>query len=273
MIFENMKNSAEYIKQKIAHPGFKPDIGIILGSGLGKLADEINGIKIPFSEIPGFQASAIQGHSGNLVIGEFCSKKVVAMQGRFHFYEGHSLRDVVFPVYVMKLLGIKNFMVTNAAGGINKSFSPGDLMLIEDHINFTGKNPLIGSNIDELGVRFPDMSEAYSKSLIDLAKKTADKLRIRVKKGVYIWLTGPNYETPAESRMLRALGADAVGMSTVPEVLAARHAGMNVLGISCITNMAAGILGQPLDHSEVIETVAKVEKNFVALIKGIIKKI
>ncbi len=268
-----MKKSVDYISQKMAHLGIKPDTGIILGSGLGKIADEINGIKSPYSEIPGFKSSTIEGHTGNLVIGEFCSKNIVTMQGRLHFYEGHSLADVVYPVRIMKLLGVKNLIVTNAAGGINKEFSPGDLMIIEDHINLTGKNPLIGENIAEFGSRFPDMSDAYNKNFITTAQNSARELGIILRRGVYAWVTGPCYETPAEIRMLRTLGADAVGMSTVPEVITARHAGINVLGISCITNMATGILDQPLSHREVIETATRVEQKFTGLVKKIVEKI
>ncbi|OGI04393.1 MAG: purine-nucleoside phosphorylase [Candidatus Melainabacteria bacterium GWF2_37_15] len=268
-----MNNSADYINQKIAPLGIKPDIGIILGSGLGQLANEIDGIKIPYAEIPGFKTSTIQGHAGNLIVGTLNSKSIIAMQGRLHYYEGHTFQEIVYPVRVMKLLGVKTLIVTNAAGGINKSFTPGDLMIIEDHINLTGNNPLIGPNIDSLGVRFPDMSEAYSKNFIDIAEQSAKKLGINLRKGVYIAVTGPSYETPAEIRMFRSLGAEAVGMSTVPEVIAARHAGMDILGISCITNMACGILDQPLCHEEVIQVTKKVEKDFVALVKEVVKAI
>lgn len=273
MSIENLKNSAYYIAEKIGTAVDKPKTGIILGSGLGKIADEIIGIKIPYSEIPGFKTSTIKGHSGSLVIGEFCSKQVVAMQGRLHFYEGYSLQDVIYPVRVMKLHGVENLIITNAAGGVNKNFLPGNLMIIKDHINLTGNNPLIGPNIDELGTRFPDMSEVYNKQLIEIAEKSAMEAGVELQKGVYAWATGPTYETPAEVRMLRTLGADAVGMSTVPEAIAATHAGIKVLGISCITNMATGILEQPLSHQEVIETASRVEKDFVSVIKAIIDKI
>ncbi len=273
MTTEKMKNSADYINRKISYLKVKPETGIIFGSGLGKVANEIEGIKIPYSEIPGFKSSTIKGHSGNLAAGKFYSKDIIAMQGRLHFYEGYSLSDIVFPIRVMKLLGVKNLIITNAAGGVSRDFSPGDLMIIKDHINLTGNNPLIGQNIDELGTRFPDMSEAYSKNLIDFAEKSAEKIGINIKKGIYAWSIGPSYETPAEVRMLRAMGVDAVGMSTVPEVIAARHAGLKVLGLSCITNMATGILDQPLCHQEVIKIAAKVEKNFIALIKNIVEKL
>ncbi len=266
-----MKNSTDYISQKIAPSGIKPDTGIILGSGLGGIADEIEGISIPYAGIPGFKTSTIQGHAGKLIVGKLCSKGIIAMQGRLHYYEGHSLREIVHPVRVMRLLGVKNLIVTNAAGGINRDFKPGDLMIIEDHINFTGNNPLIGQNIEELGVRFPDMSRAYSEELINAAEIAANKLKINIKKGVYAAVTGPSYETPAEVRMLRTLGADAVGMSTVPEVIAARHAGLDVLGISCISNMACGVLDKPLCHEEVIEITKGIENVFTALVKEILR--
>ncbi len=267
---EKMKKAVEFINQKT---NFKPETGIILGSGLGKLAGDIDGIKIPYSEIPGFKTSSVQGHAGNLIIGKLSGKDVIAMQGRLHYYEGNSLQDVVYPVRVMKLLGIKNLIVTNAAGGINRAFKPGDLMLIEDHINLTGNSPLIGPNLDEFGPRFPDMSEAYTKNLMNIAESSGKKLGIDLQKGIYVFVGGPTYEPPAEIRMLRTLGADAVGMSTVPEVVTARHAGVNVLGISCITNMAAGILDAPLAHSEVMETASRVEKDFAALVKEIVAAI
>jgi purine-nucleoside phosphorylase len=265
-----MKNAVNYINSKIKD--FKPEIGIILGSGLGEIADEIKGISIPYSEIQGFKSSGVQGHAGKLVIGEFCSQKIVAMQGRLHYYEGNTLQEVVFPVRVMKLLGIEKLIVTNAAGGINTSFSAGDLMIISDHINMLGNNPLIGKNDDELGSRFFDMTYAYDKSLINIAEKTAQELNIKVQKGVYAAMTGPCYETPSEVKMLRLLGADAVGMSTVPEVIAANHMKLKVLGISCITNMAAGIIEAPLNHEEVIETANRVKNDFQALVKAVIMK-
>ncbi len=256
-----------------AKTSIKPAIGLILGSGLGVLADQIeNPVVIPYSEIPHFTKSTVVGHKGQLVIGTLEGKQVVAMQGRFHYYEGHGLDAVVFPVRVMKALGVTTILVTNAAGGINTEYKPGDLMLIADHINLTFRNPLIGPNDETQGVRFPDMSEAYSKRLRQLAKGVADELGIQVREGVYCGLTGPSYETPAEIRMLRILGGDAVGMSTVPEVITARHIGLEVLGISCISNMAAGILEQPLNHEEVIETTERVKAQFLQLVHGIIAK-
>ena len=266
-----MKNSVNYIQDKIKN--LTPEIGIILGSGLGDLAEEIDGISIPYSEIPEFPTSTVAGHSGKLVVGRICNKTVIAMQGRFHYYEGYSMQTVVYPVRVMRFLGIQTLMVTNAAGGVNKSFKPGDFMIIEDHLNLMGNNPLIGQNIDNLGPRFVDMSYAYNKELVDLTLNAGQEMEIKLQKGIYAALTGPTYETPAEIRMIRSLGADAVGMSTVPEVIAANHMGVKVLGISCITNMAAGILDQPLNHEEVIETSNKVKKDFSRLIKAIIEKI
>jgi len=266
-----IKNAADFLKEKFNQ---KVQIGLILGSGLGILADEIeNPVKIPYSEIPDFPVSTVEGHAGQLVFGTLNGVVVAAMQGRFHFYEGYSMDKVTFPVRVMKELGIENLIVTNAAGGVNESFSPGDLMLISDHINNMGTNPLVGPNDSELGPRFPDLSEAYSKDLRKLARETASRLDISVQEGVYVGNSGPVYETPAEVRMLRTLGGDAVGMSTVPEVIVARHSAMKVLGISCISNMAAGILDQPLSHDEVIETTEKVKATFLLYVKELVKEI
>lgn len=268
-MFEKIEAASEFIKSKIDGT---PDIGLILGSGLGVLADEIeNPIIIPYHDIPEFPVSTVEGHAGQLVIGDLSGKKVVAMQGRFHFYEGYSMGKVTFPVRVMKLLGVEQLIVTNAAGSVNESYSPGDLMIITDHINMMGGNPLIGANEERFGPRFPDMSEAYNKELREKAKTIASTLGLDVKEGVYIGNTGPTYETPAEVRMARVLGGDAVGMSTVPEVIVARHCGMKVLGISCLTNMAAGILDQPLSHLEVIETTEKVKSGFLEFVKAIVK--
>lgn len=257
----------EIIKQKLTK---KPQIGLILGSGLGKLADEIEGQRVfRYQDIPDFPVSTVPGHAGRLIAGRLEGKTVIAMQGRFHFYEGYTMEQIILPVLVMKLLGIEILIVTNAAGGVNKDFNPGEFMLISDHINMMGTNPLIGQNFEEFGPRFPDMSEAYNKGLLKLAKETAKQLGITVREGVYAAVTGPSFETPAEIRFFASNGIDAVGMSTVPEVIAARHMGVNVLGVSCITNMAAGILDQPLSHEEVIETTERVRENFVSLIKGI----
>ncbi|MBU9724035.1 MULTISPECIES: purine-nucleoside phosphorylase [Bacillaceae] len=262
---------AELIRKKSQ---FQPKIGLILGSGLGVLGDEIeDSVKIPYSDIEGFPTSTVAGHKGQLVIGNLNGQQVIAMQGRFHYYEGYSMEQVTLPVRVMKELGVSQLIVTNAAGGVNESFEPGDLMLINDHLNLTGTNPLIGPNDESLGVRFPDMSKAYSPTLLELAKKTAEQLDIQVKEGVYAGNPGPAYETPAEIRMIRTLGGDAVGMSTVPEVIVARHSDMEVLGITCISNMAAGILDQPLSHEEVIETTEKVKANFLKFVKAIVRDI
>jgi purine-nucleoside phosphorylase len=270
-IYEKIKESAEFISGKIEE---KPIVGLILGSGLGVLADEIeNPVKIPYKDIPNFPISTVKGHAGQLVIGKLHGVQVVAMQGRFHFYEGYSMQVITFPVRVMKEIGVEKLVVTNAAGGVNEGFTPGDLMLITDHINNMGTNPLIGSNIEEFGPRFPDMSMAYDPELQKVAEKSAERLGIEMKKGVYIAFTGPSYETPAEVRLARKLGGDAVGMSTVPEVIVAVHSGLKVLGISCITNMAAGILSQPLSHAEVIETTQMVKSKFLSLVKEIVKNL
>lgn len=265
-----IEQAAQFLQEKFPTP---PQIGLILGSGLGVLAEEIeHAIKIPYSEIPNFPVSTVEGHAGQLVYGQLEGAIVLAMQGRFHYYEGYSLDKVTFPIRVMKALGVEQLIVTNAAGGVNETFQPGDLMIISDHINNMGTNPLIGPNDSALGVRFPDMTEAYSKQLRKLAKDVAACLGIRVQEGVYVANTGPSYETPAEIRMIRALGGDAVGMSTVPEVIVARHSNMEVLGISCISNMAAGILDQPLTHDEVIETTEKVKADFLRFVKAMVRE-
>ncbi|WP_373598327.1 purine-nucleoside phosphorylase [Paraclostridium bifermentans] len=270
-LYEKIQESKNYIQSKIKK---SPEIGLILGSGLGVLGDEIeNPVKIKYNEIPNFPVSTVEGHSGQLVIGELQGKIVIAMQGRFHFYEGYSMESVTFPVRVMKELGVKTLIVTNAAGGANKDFNPGDLMIIKDHINFSGHHPLIGPNDNRLGVRFPDMSTAYTPKYRDLAKECAKELGIDVKEGVYTFFSGPTYETPAEVKLAQILGSDAVGMSTVPEVIVARHSNLDVIGISCITNMAAGILNQPLNHEEVIETTQKVKSEFLSLVKSIVSKL
>lgn len=270
-LIDKIQHAKAFIEEKI---DFQPKVGMILGSGLGELAEEIDEpVRIKYEEIPFFPVSTVKGHKGQLVIGNFQGKKVIAMQGRFHYYEGYSMEEVTFPVRVMKALGVEKIVVTNAAGGVNKSFTPGDLMIITDHINYGFDNPLIGRNHEELGPRFPDMSNAYDKDLIKKAKDVGNKLNINLKEGTYMLFTGPTYETPAEIKMADYLGADAVGMSTVPEVIVAVHTGLKVLGISCITNMAAGMLDQPLSHSEVIETSQRVKNKFIMLVKEIIKVI
>lgn len=266
-----LKESADFILSKTK---FKPEIGLILGSGLGAIADKIEDAEhYNYSDIPNFPVSTVEGHAGKLVIGNFQGKQVVAMQGRFHYYEGYEMDQVTFPVRVMKLLGVQTLIVTNAAGAVNKDFNPGDLVLISDHINLSGRNPLIGRNLDEFGPRFPDMSNAYDKDLRTKVKEIAKNAGIELREGVYTMLSGPTYETPAEIRMIRTLGGDAVGMSTVPEVIIANHCGLKVIGVSCMTNMAAGILDQPLCHEEVMETSNKVKATFINLMTNIIKEI
>ncbi len=268
---ENINKASKYILEKTK---YKPEIGLILGSGLGALADEIENAEFyQYSEIPHFPISTVQGHAGRLVIGELKGKTVVAMQGRFHYYEGYTMQEVTFPIRVMKLLGIKTLIVTNAAGAVNENYKPGDLMLIKDHINLSGNNPLIGKNLEDFGPRFPDMSDPYNKILGKKVKDVAKKLSVPLQEGVYTCMSGPTYETPAEIKMVRILGSDAVGMSTVPEVIVANHSGVKVIGVSCITNMAAGILEQPLNHKEVMETSEIAREKFVKLMKGIIETI
>ncbi|HZX21842.1 MAG TPA: purine-nucleoside phosphorylase [Clostridia bacterium] len=269
--FKKILEAKYYLENNIKT---KPEIGLILGSGLGTLADEIEEpVVLDYGHIPNFPISTVEGHAGQLVVGKFMGKQVMALKGRLHYYEGYTMDEVTFPIRVMTGLGVRQIIVTSAVGGINKSFVPGDLMIIRDHINFGFNNPLIGINHSSLGVRFPDMSNAYSNDLIILAENIAKENNIDIKKGVYAFFTGPTYETPAEIKMLGILGADAVGMSTVPEVMAAIHGGAEVLGISCITNMAAGISDKPLNHDEVIEVAQSVKKKFSAYIKGIIKNI
>lgn len=252
----------------------KPAAGVILGSGLGDVVDSVKiETAIPYGEIPGAKASGVAGHQGRLILGHAGKTPVAVMQGRIHYYEGHEMGEVMFLTRVLGRLGIRTLVVTNAAGGVNTSFKAGDLMLISDHINFMGANPLRGPNIDELGVRFPDMTEAYPESLRSMAKEVAKKVGVKLQEGVYLALSGPTYETPAEIRAFRTLGADAVGMSTVPEVIAASQMQIPVLGISCVTNMAAGILKQKLTHQEVMDTTARVQKDFTALVLGILERL
>ncbi|WP_195571088.1 purine-nucleoside phosphorylase [Paenibacillus sp. 1001270B_150601_E10] len=266
--FEQIEAAAAFIQGKTE---VAPEVGLILGSGLGVLADLVeNPVTIAYSEIPHFPQSTVEGHAGELLIGTIQGRGVVLMKGRFHMYEGYGPEMTAFPVRVMKAIGVKQLLVTNAAGGVNTSYVAGDLMLISDHLNMTGTNPLMGANDAKLGPRFPDMSEAYSKRLRKVAHEVAAKHSFTFREGVYAGLLGPSYETPAEIRMLRTLGADAVGMSTVSEVIVARHAGIEVLGISCISNMAAGILDQPLSHEEVMETAEMVREQFLKLVLDII---
>ena len=263
--------SVEFINKKSK---IKPKIAIILGTGLGRLAEDIEEKEnIPYSEIPNFPVSTVQSHSGNLVLGKLGNKEVVAMQGRFHYYEGYNLKEVTFPVRVMKKLGADIIIISNAAGGMNRFFKRGDLMLITDHINLFGDNPLIGPNDEELGPRFPDMSEAYNQKLINLAKKVALKEKIRLQEGIYAGLTGPTLETPAEYRFLINIGADAVGMSTVPEVIVANHMGMKVLGISCITDLAIDGVAVKTSVEEILKAASEAEPIMTKLIEKVIKKI
>ena len=261
--------TVEFLRARIPVP---PVVGVILGSGLGDFAAAVEDrVEIPYGQIPGFPASAVVGHAGTLVAGTLGGVPIVVLAGRIHYYEGHPMSLVVTPARVLGLLGCRDVIVTNAAGGIDTRFSAGDLMLISDHINLFGTNPLIGPNDDSLGARFPDMSDAYRADLRALAKAVARKSRVPLREGVYIGVTGPSYETPAEIRAFRALGASAVGMSTVPEVIALGHMGVGVVGISCITNMAAGVLKQPLLHYEVHETTRRVKDRFVRLLSALVE--
>lgn len=270
MNYEHMQEAAAYIQSKITD---KPEIGMILGSGLGLLADLVEQpLKIQYGDIPHFPTSTVQGHHGELLIGKIENRTVVIMKGRFHMYEGYAADVTAFPIHVMKAIGVQKLVVMNAAGGIHTSYQPGDLMLISDHLNFTGRNPLLGSNDDRLGIRFPDMSKAYSPHLRQLALQVAMEQNISLQEGVYVGVLGPNYETPAEIRMLRTLGGDAVGMSTVCEVVTANYIQLEVLGISCISNMAAGILDQPLSHDEVMETGEQVKETMIKLLLGMIPR-
>lgn len=255
-----------------ARTDLRPRIALILGSGLGPLADEVDDAAvIPYGEIPGFPVSTAPGHAGRLVLGRLEGRTVAVMAGRAHMYEGYTAQEVVLPVRALRRLGAEVLVVTNAAGGVNLSFHPGTLMLIVDHINLMGRNPLVGPNESTLGVRFPDMTEAYDGALRACARRVSQQVGVELAEGVYLGVLGPSYETPAEIRMARALGADAVGMSTVMEVIAANHAGMRVLGLSCITNMAAGILPQKLTEEEVIETAGRVREEFTTLLRGLIR--
>lgn len=268
---ERVEQATDFLRSKITKI---PKIGIILGSGLGVLANRLElPTRIQYSDIPHFPTSTVEGHAGQIVSGVLQGVDVIVMQGRFHYYEGYAMQEVTFPIRVMKELGLSTLIVTNAAGGIHEGFAPGDLMVITDHINLMGQSPLIGSNDIDWGPRFPDMTNAYSILLQGIAKRTALSLGIRLQEGVYAGMSGPAYETPAEIRMLRVLGADAVGMSTVPEVIVARHMGIAVLGLSCITNMAAGITNQPLTHDEVVKTSEQAKTHFTVLIESILQNI
>jgi purine-nucleoside phosphorylase len=251
-----------------------PDVAIVLGSGLGDFAGTLtDAVSIPYGDLPHWPASRVIGHDGRLVAGSLGGRRVAALSGRAHFYEGHDLRTVTFATRVIARLGVKVLILTNAAGGVNVALTPGMLMVMDDHINLLGTNPLVGPNEDAFGVRFPDMSEVYSKRLRRIADEVAAAQGLRIGHGVYVAVHGPSYETPAEIRFLRTIGADAVGMSTVPEAIVARHMGVEVLGISCITNAAAGVLPQPLNHAEVMEVAKQVRGAFAALLEGIIGRV
>lgn len=266
---ERIDRAAAYVKENLG----TADIGIVLGSGLGDYVEALADARMtPYADIPEFPRSTVAGHAGELYTGTLHGKRVMMMRGRFHSYEGHTLSDVTRPVRVMARLGIRTLILTNAAGAVNTGYAPGELMLISDFLNLSGKNPLTGANLDAFGPRFPDMSRAYDESLRETARRVATKEGITLREGVYAWMNGPTYETPAEVRMARILGADAVGMSTVPETIVAVHSGMRVLGVSCMTNMAAGILDQPLSHEEVMETGARVRGTFRRLLDGVVRE-
>jgi len=263
--------AAQFIRKKTK---LQPKIALVLGSGLGAFADEFAAAtRIPYAKIPHFPRSTAIGHAGKLVIGKVDGIEVAGMQGRVHLYEGYSPQDVAFPIRVFSRLGAKAVILTNAAGGIKKEFTQGRLVVISDHINLQGANPLSGPNADEFGPRFPDMTNAYDKKFRELTLAAGRRLNIDLGEGVYAALAGPSYETPAEIRYLRSIGADLVGMSTVPEVIAARHAGLRALGISCVTNAAAGVLERPLDHNEVLETAERVKSQFIGLLRAVIPRI
>ena len=258
----------------LSRTALRPKIGLVLGSGLGAFADSLtDSVRVPYADIPSFPQSTAIGHAGRLVIGKAGEVPVAAMQGRVHLYEGYSAQQVAFPIRVFARLGIQSVILTNAAGGINLGYSQGALVLIRDHMNLQGSNPLVGPNDDRFGVRFPDMTQAYSRAYRGVAREEAVRLNIQLPEGVYAALLGPSYETPAEIEYLRRIGADLVGMSTVAEVIAARHMGLNVLAISCVTNMAAGILDQPLSHAEVMETGERVKTTFEALLRAVLPRI
>jgi purine-nucleoside phosphorylase len=266
--YDQVKEAADAIRARIREV---PQIAIVLGSGLGAFADSLDDAKtMPYGELPHWPASRVIGHAGKLVVGKAGGKTIAALAGRSHLYEGHDPGRVAFAVRALGVLGVTSLILTNAAGGVNTGFAQGALMVIDDHINLTGHNPLVGENDERFGVRFPDMTEVYSARLRGVADRAGEAIGVTLPHGVYAALMGPSYETPAEIRYLRTIGADAVGMSTVPEAIAARQMRIDVLGISCITNMAAGVLPRPLDHAEVMETAARVRGQFIALLEGII---
>ena len=270
-IFARADSAAQFI---LSQTKIRPQIALVLGSGLGSFADDLSeAVRIPYDKIPSFPRSTAIGHAGQLVIGKSGDVPVAVMQGRVHLYEGYSAAEVAFPTRVLGRMGIKALILTNAAGGINVAYGQGALVILRDHINLQGQNPLLGANDERFGPRFPDMSYTYSKRYREIALQEASKLKIPPHEGVYAGLLGPSYETPAEIRYLRTIGADLVGMSTVPEAIAARHMGVNVLAISCVTNMAAGILDQPLNHEEVLEVGRRVMGQFIALLRAVLPRI
>lgn len=270
-MYDKVMETVNYLKKTVS---LRPEIAIILGSGLGGLTDKIDIVKeIKYEDIPNFPVSTVEGHAGKLVFGTLGGKEVLAMKGRFHYYEGYSMKEITYPIYVMKLLGIADLIVSNAAGGINENFEPGTLMIIDDFINKFGDNPLIGKNDKRFGTRFPDMSEVYNKEFINLAEKTADEIKIDYKKGVYLGLTGPYYETAAEIKAYKMIGADSIGMSTVPESIVANYLGMNILGISCITNMATGISDIAHSHESVVEVAVKSGFRFCNWVEKIVENL
>jgi purine-nucleoside phosphorylase len=269
--YDKVKAAADAVRAKVAAA---PQIGIVLGSGLGDFANALTeSVSMRYADLPHWPASNVVGHDGRLVVGTAKGKTVAALAGRSHAYEGHDLQTTTFAIRVLGLLGVKTLILTNAAGGVNTGFSQGALMIIDDHINLIGDNPLVGPNDDRFGPRFPDMTEVYSARLRKIADEAGRAVKLLLPHGAYVALLGPSYETPAEIRYLRAIGADAVGMSTVPEAIVARHMGLEVLGISCITNMAAGVLPQPLDHAEVMETTRRVRGEFIALLEAILERL
>lgn len=266
-----MQNTVDFINSKIGD--FIPETAIILGSGLGNFCDNLDGISIKYADIPNFPRSSVEGHKGELLFSKVENKNCAIMQGRFHFYEGYSMQELTYPIKILKKLGVKNLIITNASGALSKEYSIGDIVIMIDHINFMGTNPLIGKNDDSMGTRFPDMSECYSKKTQEIALNCAKELNIDLKKGIYLATTGPSYETPAEIRAFKMLGADVVGMSSVPEAIIANYLGINILGLSLVTNYAAGVTQTKLTHSEVLETGKKSAEKLANLIKKIISKL
>jgi purine-nucleoside phosphorylase len=269
--YDEVHRAADFVR---ARAKTLPAIAVVLGSGLGEFASSLDdGISLRYDDIPHWPASTVVGHDGRMVLGDVAGRSIAALAGRSHYYEGHDLRSVTFATRVLGVLGVKVLILTNAAGGVNTGFSAGDLMVVDDHINLLGSNPLMGPNEDRFGVRFPDLTNVYSPRLRRMADETGAALDLTLRHGIYVAWHGPSYETPAEVRFLRAIGADAVGMSTVPEAIVARHMGLEVLGISCITNLAAGVLPQPLNHEEVLETARRVRGKFTSLLNGVIARI